>query len=63
MFSNNKSSPHIFCMIGGIFGLLLMLSFIANNVSAQQNSSDNSTNAFDIIQPNINAKSMFDKKQ
>jgi len=40
-----------------------MLSIFANNVSAQQNSSDNSTNAFDIIQPNINANRMFDKKQ
>ena len=38
-----------------------MLSIFANNVSAQQNSSDKSTNAFDI-QPNINAKSMFDTK-
>jgi len=40
-----------------------MLSIFANNVSAQQNSSGNSTNVFDIIQPNINANRMFDKKQ
>jgi plastocyanin len=51
----------MFYLMGSILGLLLVLSSFTNNVSAQQDSPENGTNAADI-QPNINAESMFNTK-
>lgn len=64
MFSNNKNTSfHTSCLIGGIFVLLIVLTSFTNNVSAQQNSTDDSNSITAVsIQPNINAENIFNTK-
>jgi plastocyanin len=59
---NNKNSiHHLFYFINSFLGLLLILSSLTNNVSAQQNSTDTGSTAVDI-QPDINAENIFNNK-
>lgn len=58
-----KSNLNLFYLLGGMMGLLFLMSSYTNNISAQQNITGNDDSGTPIsLQPNINAENMFNTK-